>query len=133
MAANIEWGNYPIGIEHDDGGFFDEAAIAPEAVAEEKARGAYYRRLVEQRGTNNAYLYEREPERLRYAYGAGCMNNACKAKDCHYDQYCEKATDENVMTVMPTAPKFSFRNVLMFVLFAVLAGYLYKKFISKKR
>jgi len=127
-AENLEWGVYPVGLEFDAGGSCDEACIAPAAVAADVARGNYYKRNMEQRGNNNPYLYETVPQRLRYAYGTGCMNPDCKCQNCQGSCMCGAAAAQP-MFLPSMRGGMSLHTVLLIILIVLVALYLKKKFM----
>jgi len=129
-SENLEWGVYPVGLEFDAGGSCDEASIAPAAVAADVARGVYYKRNMEQRANNNPYLYEAVPQRLRYAYGTGCMNPDCKCQNCQGSCMCGGAKrGAGFMPAMREMTGMSFHTVLLIILVVLGALYLKKKFM----
>lgn len=129
-SENLEWGVYPVGLEFDAGGSCGEASIAPAAVAADVARGNYYKRNMEQRGNNNPYLYEAVPERLRYAYGTGCMNADCKCQNCQGSCMCGGGAKRGGGAgFVRRVTGMSFHTVLLIILVVLGALYLKKKFM----
>lgn len=86
--ARLDWGTYPLGIEHDMGGCAGERHAFDEVDAGDARRLAHSKKTMEERGGNNPYAFESCPERLRYAIGTGCMNPACHCYNCHGDCKC---------------------------------------------
>lgn len=123
----MEWGVYPEGLEYDAGGAtttgWGEQVIDPVMVARDAQRAAHYKRNMEQRGSNNAYLYETEPRRLRYAYGVGCMNPNCQSHNCHGDQFCAPASG--------VVGQFGWKQLFMLILAALIATFIYRRFVRR--
>ncbi len=127
--VELDWGVYPEGLQNDAGGFWGEECIAPKVLAEDAERAAYYKRNMEQRGGNNAYLYEVNPRRLRYAYGAGCMNPNCHCHKCQGPCFCEPRqkkifADPSLYYYQNT---MNWRKIFIFVLAILIVAFFYKK------
>jgi hypothetical protein len=117
-----------MGLEFDSGGNCDEACIAPAATAEAVERANHYKRNMEERGNNNPYLYETVPQRLRYAYGAGCMNPDCKCVNCQGSCLCDP--NKKKMMRLPNLKKpISWHLVLLVIVIVLVALYLKKKYL----
>lgn len=129
--VELNWGVYPEGLEYDAGGVWGEECIAPNVLAADAERAAHYKRNMEQRGSNNAYLYETSPERLRYAYGAGCMNPNCKCHNCHNSCYCKPGVRGQTALLSgaaaAAADRFGWKQIFLIVLAILLAAFIYRR------
>lgn len=86
----LDWGTYPMGLQHDSGGCPAPGAAASPASPEELARVAQRQANTSMRGGNNPYQFEKCPSQLRYEIGTGCMNPACQCQNCQGDCKCTK-------------------------------------------
>ena len=77
-------GYYPMAEEYDLGGCFDgnKGGCLEMPSAQERARVAERKLIMEQRGMNNPLKYVEAPLYTHYATGTGCMNRTCQCKDC---------------------------------------------------
>ena len=120
----MDWGVYPLGEQHDDGGCPAEGKF-DQVTASQRARVAQSKHNMEMRGGNNPYEFEACPKRLRYEVGTGCMNPGCMCHNCQGDCKCTKQGG--------LVEGFSVLGKDMkFWIVAIAAAYLFYYYMSKK-
>jgi hypothetical protein len=141
MTEQLNWGIYPQGLEYDAGGetACGEEGIAPKVIAADAERAAYAKRNMEERGGNNAYLYETTPKRLRYAYGVGCMNPECKCHNCQGSCSCAEKKPpmrERIRNriIQKRTQMFSSKLALLIalIILVAVAVLLYKRIVARR-
>ena len=120
-------GDYPDSSAYNTGGCMMEPHMGA-ASCDDVARANERKKHMEQRAGNNPFVYEDIPKYAQQGFivGTGCMNPGCHCKNCQGDCYC----GANMQGLQSYIPAFTNNYLLNLLIFALIAYFLYKKFIK---